>query len=133
MATHNDRFDHLFICPRDYDASMAFYVDKLGWEVTDTWQGGDGKRGCELSSGGVSLVLAEAHADEETPGAVGAASGRMMLHLDIHNLEKRFASVPRGEHVVRQPETTHWGPDWFVLQDPDGNLIAFNDRRQKNR
>jgi catechol 2,3-dioxygenase-like lactoylglutathione lyase family enzyme len=128
----NDRFDHLFICPRDYDASFAFYVDKLGWNVNETWQGEDGTRGCELSSGGVQLVLAEARGGELSPGSHGPASGRMMLHLDIHNLEKRFSAVPTGDHVVRQPETNRLGPDWFVLQDPDGNLIAFNDRRQKN-
>ncbi len=135
-----DRFDHLFISPRDYDASVAFYVEKLGWEVSETWQSEEGTRCCELSSSGVKLVLAErstssgrgaSHPWDANESGAGA-DGRLMLHLDIHNLQKRFDQVPRGEHVVRQPEPQKIGPDWFVLKDPDGNLIAFNDRRQKN-
>jgi uncharacterized glyoxalase superfamily protein PhnB len=30
----------------------------------------------------------------------------------------------RAEVVVR-PEQTHWGMRWFVVKDPDGNLLAF--------
>ncbi len=127
-----DRFDHLFIAPRDYDASLAFYTGKLGWEVSDSWAEEDGARRCELSSSGVRLVLAERGSNSSNPWEGTAADGRLMLHLDIHNLQKRFDAVPHGEHVVRQPEPQKLGPDWFVLQDPDGNLIAFNDRRQRN-
>jgi uncharacterized glyoxalase superfamily protein PhnB len=28
---------------------------------------------------------------------------------------------------VRAPEATHWGTRWFVVKDPDGNLIAFEE------
>lgn len=127
-----DRFDHLFISPRNFDESLAFYVEKLGWIITETWKGEDGARGCELSSSGVKLVLAERGGKGGYPWEGSAADGRLMLHLDIHNLQKRFDAVPRGEHVIRKPEPQKLGPDWFVLQDPDGNLIAFNDRRQKS-
>jgi len=126
----SDRFDHLFISPRDFDASLVFYVEKLGWQIRESWTR-DGLRGCELSSSGVKLVLAERGNAVGNSWEGPAADGRLMLHLDIHNLQKRFDAVPRGEHVVRQPEPQKLGPDWFVLQDPDGNLIAFNDRRQK--
>ena len=35
-----DRFDHLFIAPGSYDASLRFYRETLGWRVVDEWGGG---------------------------------------------------------------------------------------------
>jgi catechol 2,3-dioxygenase-like lactoylglutathione lyase family enzyme len=32
----SDRFHHLFICPEDFNRSLAFYRDVLGWDVTYT-------------------------------------------------------------------------------------------------
>lgn len=119
----NDRFHHLFITPDDFDRSLAFYRDTLGWEVTETWGGKGQARGAVLSGGGVKVVLGERVA--ETTGDEGLGAAKPNLHLDIHDVNKRFARIPRGDHVVRAPESTHWGTRWFVLKDPDGNLIAF--------
>lgn len=127
----SDRFDHLYICPRDYDVSLAFYVDVLGWRVLEAWSDDSGARGCEVSGGGVRIVIAEGVTNDESGDDPMIAGGRFTLHLDIHNLQKRFATIPAGDHIVRAPEPTHWGGTWFVVRDPDGNLIAFNDRRQR--
>ena len=55
----HDRFDHVFIEPSSYDASLAFYRDGLGWPVLFSW-GGDGEpRGAGLGSGAMRVVLAE--------------------------------------------------------------------------
>ena len=115
----SDRFHHLFVAPADFDRSLAFYRDTLGWAVTESWGEGKGQRGAMLSGGGTKIVLAEKPADERT--------GRPDLHLDIHNVDARFKSLPPGTDVVRPPEDTHWGTRWFVLRDPDGNLIAFEE------
>jgi catechol 2,3-dioxygenase-like lactoylglutathione lyase family enzyme len=115
-----DRFHHLFISPSDFDASLAFYRDVLGWAVVENWGGRGQERGAILSGGGVQVVLAEKPAAE-------ADAGRPHLHLDIHDIDKRFAALPKGAHVVREPEATHWGTRWFVVKDPDGNVIAFEE------
>ena len=120
----SDRFHHLFIRPADFDASLAFYRDVLGWSVTDDW-GGNGKgRGAVLSGGGIKVVLAE-----RVPEARGNgdATARPDVHLDIHDIDERFRALPKGTHVVIEPEATHWGTRWFVVRDPDGNLIAFEE------
>lgn len=120
----NDRFHHLFIQPADFEASLAFYRDVLGWSVTQTW-GGNGKgRGAVLSGGGVKVVLGEL--PEESTGN-GAGPARPNVHLDIHDIDARFRTLPKGEHVVLEPESTQWGTRWFVVRDPDGNLIAFEE------
>ena len=119
----NDRFHHLFIRPVDYDASLAFYRDVLGWSVHDSWGGKGTGRGAVLSGGGVKVVIAERPA--EASGDEDLA--RPNVHLDIHDIDTRFRALPKGTHVVVEPETTHWGTRWFVVRDPDGNLIAFEE------
>ncbi len=119
----NDRFHHLFIRPADFDASLAFYRDVLGWSVSEQWGDAAKGRGAALSGGGVKVVLAERH--ESAAAADGTA--RPNVHLDIHDIDKRFKALPKGAHVVAEPQDTHWGTRWFVVRDPDGNLIAFEE------
>ncbi len=118
----NDRFHHLFIQPADFDASLKFYRDVLGWSVTDEWGGEADGRGAILSGGGVKVVIAEHHVSAGSNG-----QPRPTLHLDIHDIEKRFKSLPKGAHVVTEPGATHWGTRWVVVRDPDGNEIAFEE------
>ena len=120
----SDRFHHLYIEPADYDASLGFYRDVLGWVVTEDWDAPDGNRGAVLSGGGVKVVLAERRGGEQPADATGA---RPSVHLDIHDINARFQALPKGAHVVTAPEKTHWGTRWFVVRDPDGNLIAFEE------
>jgi catechol 2,3-dioxygenase-like lactoylglutathione lyase family enzyme len=120
----NDRFHHLFIKPADFDASLAFYRDVLGWSVSETWGGNGSGRGAVLSGGGVKVVLAERPAEALADAKDGA---RPNMHLDIHDIDARFRTLPKGAHVVVEPESTHWGTRWFVVRDPDGNLIAFEE------
>ena len=120
----SDRFHHLFIRPADFDASLAFYRDVLGWAVTEDW-GGNGKgRGAALSGGGMKVVLAERPAESKGDGADSHGPD---VHLDIHDIDERYRALPKGTHVVIEPQATHWGTRWFVVRDPDGNLIAFEE------
>jgi len=119
----SDRFHHLFIRPADFEASLAFYRDVLGWSVTESW-GGNGKgRGAMLSGGGIKVVLAE----RSTESTGGGDSSGPDVHLDIHDIDERFRALPKGAHVVIEPQSTHWGTRWFVVRDPDGHLIAFEE------
>lgn len=115
-----DRFEHLVIRPADFGRSLAFYRDTLGWSVVAQW-GGDGEpRHAVLSGGAVKVVLAE-----RTPGA--ATPGCPELRLDIHDVDRRFGLIPAGDHVVSAPGENPDGTREFVLRDPDGNRIAFEE------
>lgn len=129
MAT--DRFHHVFIAPSDYEKSLAFYRDMLGWTVTDGWVEDGSGRGAVLSGGGIKLVLAERKRSARRAGVDGDAGSRPTLHLDIHDIDARFRSIPKGPHIVTPPEKTSWGTRWFVVRDPDGNLIAFEEIRPR--
>ena len=115
-----DRFHHLRIAPADFEASLAFYRDVLGWNVTREWRGNGPGRGVILSGGGMKVILTE-------DATAGAEVGVPYLHLDIHDVDARFAKLPPGAHVVTPPGPTPWGTRWFVVRDPDGNAIAFEE------
>lgn len=117
-----DRFDHLFLATAKFDALLAFYNEVLGWAVVTQWGSKKEGRGVVLSGGGIKLVLAEKHAGDPGP--------HPQVYLDIHDVDTRFRMIPKGDHVVAKPEDTHWGTRRFVVRDPDGNLIAFEERKR---
>ena len=126
----SDRFDHLFFSPRDFDVSRQFYVEILNWQVMSEWTDNHGKRGAILNGGGIRVMLAERRDGDKIQNVL--APHASTLHLDIHDADKRFAQIPSGSHIVQTPETNQWGSRWFVVQDPDGNLIAFDEMRQRS-
>ena len=117
----SDRFDHLSITAADFAKSLAFYRDVLGWTVLDEWPDRGSGRGAVLSGGGIRVLLSE----RDSPAA--APTGTPRLHLDIHDLDARFRSLGKGTHVTVPLQETQWGTRWFVVADPDGNLIAFEE------
>ncbi|MEO5693462.1 MAG: VOC family protein [Usitatibacter sp.] len=114
-----DRFHHLFIAAADFERSLAFYRDVLGWAVTRSW-GEASERGAILSGGGIKVVIAQ------RPG-IRAPGADPVAHLDIHDVDARFERMPKGDHVVREPEATPWGTRWFLVRDPDGNVLAYEE------
>lgn len=126
-----DAFSHLFIAPSDYDASRAFYAQGLGWELEYEWGAAKGERGCKLRApgGGASVVLAEPHDDDEDQAWRSGRNGRRpTVHIAAGAVDERFAALGKQAEVVVQPEDTHWGTRWFVVRDPDGNLLAFTGK-----
>ena len=120
-------FDHIFIHPSNFDESRSFYIDRLGLSEVANW-GGDGEpRGAVLKSGSFSVTVAERHADDTDNAWTHGVDGRKpTIHLNVSDLPAAFDKVGKGEHIAIEPEKTHWGTDWFVVKDPDGNLVAVN-------
>jgi catechol 2,3-dioxygenase-like lactoylglutathione lyase family enzyme len=128
MAT--DRFDHVFVEPASFDASLAFYRDALGWTERFAWGGNGEPRGVSLaSSGGAAIVLAEPHPAADHSKSHGINGTRPTLHLMVDDIEARHAELAAKGAALFAPEATHWGTRWFVARDPDGNLIAFEQRQ----
>ena len=125
-----DRFDHVFIEPTSYDASLAFYRDALGWKVAFSWGENGAPRGASLTSGAMSIVLAEPHPAQHKSKTHGINGTRPTLHLSVGNIDERYAELAKAGVALFAPERTHWGTRWFVAKDPDGNLIAFEQRAE---
>lgn len=121
----SDAFDHLFIACSDFEGSLAFYKDTLGWSVQH--QSDDDHRLAVLASeGGMSVVLSEQEVGPEGDEVAAGINGRRpTTHIKVDDIDTRFAGFDGKPEVVVPLQETHWGPKWFVVQDPDGNLLAF--------
>ena len=126
-----DRFDHLFLAPADFDRTVAFYRDSLGWSSIAAWGSSGEPRGVILNGGDIEIVLAERHDADDHSWSHGSNGQRPTLHLAVENLDERFRELSSAVDVVVNPEATHWGTRWFVVKDPDGNLLAFEQHATK--
>lgn len=123
-----DQFDHVFVQPSSFDDSLAFYRDALSWKVMFSWGENGEPRGASLSSGAMSIVLAEPHPAEDKSKSHGINGTRPTVHLLVEDLDQRYEQISRAGVALFAPESTHWGTRWFVAKDPDGNLIAYEQK-----
>jgi len=123
-----DRFDHLFVQPGAFDASLAFYRDVLGWPLQFAWGGENQPRGASLGTDAVRIVIAESHPAADHSKSHDINGARPTLHLMVDDLDARYAQLAASGAALFAPEATHWGTRWFVVRDPDGNLIAFEQQ-----
>ena len=123
-----EKFDHLFIQPRDYTKSFHFYTEILGWKVTYSHgEALDAGRLAYLVYGDFKLVLAEDHdlSPLSKKPEIYQTRGRVSIHFDTQDVDTTFSKIKNGTHVITQPENTHWGTRWFVVEDPDGNQFGW--------
>ncbi len=92
-----------------------------------SWGEEVGTRGSQLARGEFRIVIAENHGDvADSSGKSGFIGTSPTIHVEVDNLDECFDVVADPSSVVVSPELTHWGVRWFVITDPDGNLIAVN-------
>jgi catechol 2,3-dioxygenase-like lactoylglutathione lyase family enzyme len=123
-----DRFDHLFIAPSSFDRALSFYRDALGWSTVTSWGSEREPRGAILDGGDLEIVLAERHDASDHSWSDGINEHRPTVHVMVDDLDARFREIAPRVEIVVGPEATHWGTRWFVVSDPDRNLIAYEQR-----
>ena len=121
----SERFGHLFIEPSSFEAAVAFYKDQLGWQEVFSWGTAGEPRGVSLSGGGVSIVIAERHDATDHSKSHGINGHRPTVHVKVADLDAKYKQLQVFGLPLFAPEPTHWGTRWFVVRDPDGNLIAY--------
>jgi catechol 2,3-dioxygenase-like lactoylglutathione lyase family enzyme len=108
---------------RDVTASAHFYRDRLGFQI-DFLHGFPPFYGA-VSRDGAALHLKFVHETVFGPGRVGE-EGLIMAFVPVDNLKALFAEYQvSGAHVVQHPTKQAWGGFDFLIEDPDGNRIAF--------
>jgi catechol 2,3-dioxygenase-like lactoylglutathione lyase family enzyme len=119
--------DHLVLTVRDLDATVRFYVERLGMRL-ETF--GDGRKALHFGSQKINLHLAgqefEPKADRPTPGSADLCflSGTPVEDLATHlkGLGLRLIEGPVGRTGATGPLRS------IYLRDPDGNLIEIANR-----
>jgi catechol 2,3-dioxygenase-like lactoylglutathione lyase family enzyme len=113
----------LSLLVRDYDEAIAFYVGKLGFDLSEDTDMGGGKRWVRVTpkGGQTSLLLARA-VDEARQSRVGDQSGgRVWLFLQTDNFARDHAAfVAAGVHFREAPRHEPYGVV-AVFEDLYGN------------
>lgn len=105
---------HISLVVRDYDEAIAFYVDKLGFElVEDTYQPVQNKRWVVVAppnSHGATLLLAKAKDAHQETFVGNQAGGRVFLFLNTDDFWRDYNTMlDRGVEFVRAPTEEEYG------------------------
>lgn len=106
---------------RDFERSVAFYEDTLGFERTGGWDRADGK-GALLSAGGNAVVeIFGAAAGESYDGPTPSG---VALAIQVADVEAWYTRLADARIDTGAPPVTHpWGHRGFTIRDPDGLAI----------
>lgn len=120
----NQKLVHIAIVVNDYDEAIAYYTQKLHFELIEDTQLSEVKRWVLVRPKGseCALLLAKA-ANEEQKKAIGNQSGgRVFLFLHTDNFDRDFANLLKHRiEIVRQPQTEEYRKV-AVFKDCYGNL-----------
>ncbi len=114
------------IVVRDYDEALRFYVETLGFSLTeDTYVPAQKKRWVVISppnSSGTRLLLARAANAEQAERIGNQTGGRVFLFLHTDNFRADYQRyVDKGVEFVRGPAEEPYGTV-AVFRDLYGNL-----------
>ena len=109
---------------RDYDEAIAFYRDKIGFEVVEDTPLGDGKRWVVMAPAGATggLLLARGVGERQQARAGDQTGGRVGFFLFTDDFARDHAAMTaRGVRFVRAPKSEPYGTV-AVWEDLYGNL-----------
>ncbi|MFM2280804.1 MAG: hypothetical protein RLZZ444_3035 [Pseudomonadota bacterium] len=108
----------------DYDAGIAFYRDRLGFELVADSDLGDGKRWVLVRPAGgkgAALLLARADGEDQARAIGNQTGGRVSFFLETDDFERDHALyLTRGVTFREQPRYEAYGTV-AVFQDDFGN------------
>lgn len=109
---------------RDISASLAYYRDKLGFDVA--FEYGEPTFYAGVCSGKVALHLIAAGRTPRQPGHGTVA-------IDVDDVDALHADLTRrGAKVLKAPANYDYGLRDFDVADPDGNMLFFGMEIPKN-
>jgi catechol 2,3-dioxygenase-like lactoylglutathione lyase family enzyme len=124
-----DWFARSVLHVRDVEASLRFYVDRLGF--TSPWRyDEDGRaRVAQVDRQGCAIILANTWADT-SPEKIG--KGLIFISLNVEP-QTHEAAVAALDSLRAELETKgvpvkdgSWGYRLLVVEDPDSNQLFFN-------
>lgn len=106
---------------------LAFWVDRLGFEITNRVPGDDGKLVfASVQLGGIEIMYqTRASVLQELPSAARDLTGHsvslFITVADLDAVEKALNGVP----VVKPRHQTFYGSTEIYVKEPGGNTVGF--------
>jgi predicted enzyme related to lactoylglutathione lyase len=114
---------------RDYERSLAFYRDLIGFDVEAMY---DDPPYATLVLAGMRLSLAEqGHPAEDRPGVTMTAledrsKANVVLVVEVEGARAMYAELEKkGARFLAEPYEPPWGGCRFFCIDPDGYLVEI--------
>ena len=108
----------------DYDAGIAFYVDKLGFDLIEDTRLSETKRWVRVAPHGAqtSLLLAKADGPDQIAAIGNQTGGRVGFFLHTDDFARDHAQMEANGVIFREaPRFEPYGTV-AVFEDPFGNL-----------
>ena len=107
----------------DYDAGLDFYVTKMGFDLIENSDQGNGKRWVVVSppGGQTRLLLARAVTDEQRASIGNQTGGRVFLFLHTDDFDADHKRMRAAGVTFEEPPRTEPYGKVAVFQDPFGN------------
>jgi catechol 2,3-dioxygenase-like lactoylglutathione lyase family enzyme len=108
----------------DVEASLRFYVERLGFTVPWRYEEEGRVRVAEVDRSGCALILSQ-----QWPEKVGKGLMFISLNVEPQTREAELAAVDALRAELETRDITvkdgHWGYRVLVVEDPDGNQLYF--------
>lgn len=113
------RIGAISLLVHDYDEAIAFYVDRLGFELSEDTAMGAGKRWVRVTprGGQTSLLLAKASTPAQAERVGDQAGGRIWLFLETDDLMRDYAAWSKAGVTFRETPR----------HEPYGKVVVFED------
>ncbi|QEH42194.1 VOC family protein [Chitinophaga sp. XS-30] len=115
---------HIAIVVSDYDEAIAFYTEKLRFQLLEDTVLSETKRWVRVAPPGseCGLLLAKAANEEQSSRVGNQTGGRVFLFLHTDDFDRDHRNlIEQGIHIVREPVVETWGKV-LVFADLYGNL-----------
>ncbi len=116
----------------NYDDAIAFYTQKLGFDLIEDTDQGNGKRWVLVSppnSNGTNLLLAQASTQQQLEAVGNQTGGRVFLFLHTNDFWRDYELMQKnGVNFNEQPRVEEYGTV-VVFEDLYGNkwdLLQLN-------
>jgi catechol 2,3-dioxygenase-like lactoylglutathione lyase family enzyme len=108
----------------DFETASAFYVHKLGFEVVLSY--GEPPFWAQVARDGGRINLRKVRGPVFDSGFRSREPDAVSATLTVDDATPLFLEFEKAGVVFHQTlRTEPWGTRTFIVQDPDGNLIAF--------
>ena len=113
----------------DMPTSLAFYRDKLGFQVTGDSGKGDDSGWVMMELGDATIMLNTAYDDGERPDAEDparvAAHGDTCIYFSCPDVDAAYEHLKANGLNVDPPSIAPYGMKQLYVLDPDGYNLCF--------